>query len=441
MAVLASLPIGLIRPYYGILVYAWISYMYPHLLGWSFIRTWPVAKIAGIGALLGTILHREGDTRPLLERENILMILLFGMFTLSSCFAFHPDLAWRSWQDMAKMILIALVTSTMLTDRERFRYFFLVIALSLGFYGAKGGLFGIRTRGENMVVGPDPSIISANNALGVALNMTLPILWYLAKDIQQKWLQRGLQLAFLLTILAIMFTYSRASALGLGAVLLAIILKGKRRVQVLSLLLVFGTLTYGFLPEKWVKRQQTTLTYEEDRSAMSRLGEWEFCWRLALDRPLTGGGFRFYSMETFAKYLPEFLETYGTFWNSHSIYFGVLAAHGFPGLFIYLLMIGCCMLSLWRIKRAVREREDLAWLANYCDIVQVSYLGFLVNGAFNNMEYFDLVYHWVAVVASLKVLSRKVLAGSLNEAASLAGQSVRWPTVASHPLSYPARVR
>ena len=34
----------------------------------------------------------------------------------------------------------------------------------------------------------------------------------------------------------------------------------------------------------------------------------------------------------------------------------------------------------------------------------LSFLGFLVNGMFVNMEYYDLPYHWIAVVASLKII-------------------------------------
>jgi hypothetical protein len=41
--------------------------------------------------------------------------------------------------------------------------------------------------------------------------------------------------------------------------------------------------------------------------------------------------------------------------------------------------------------------------------VQVSFLAFLVNGMFVNMEYFDLVYDLVAVVAGLKVICRRAL--------------------------------
>lgn len=417
--VLACLPVGILRPYYGVLVYTWISYMYPHLLGWSFIRTWPVGKIAGISALVGGVVQHDGRFLPLKERENLLMIVLFFVFCWSTCFAFYPEDASQELLNMGKIILMSLLTSTLLTDRDRLRKFFLVVGFSLGFYGVKGGLFGFRTLGEQMVLGPEPSILAANNALGVALNMCLPIFWFLAKDTPQRWLKRLLQLCFVLTIPGVMFTYSRASALALAFVCLLIVLKSSKKLLILSLLVLMAPAAVGFLPEKWIGRQRTTLTYEEDSSAMSRLGEWEFCWRLATDRPLTGGGFLFYSMETYAKYYPEFLNTYGKSWNSHSIYFGILAAHGFPGLIVFLAMIGSCLLSLHKIKRDTMHREDLRWMGNYSDIVLVSFGGFLVNGAFNNMEYFDLVYHWVGIVASLKVIAREKLANATDEVSAL----------------------
>jgi len=62
-----------------------------------------------------------------------------------------------------------------------------------------------------------------------------------------------------------------------------------------------------------------------------------------------------------------------------------------------------------RMKRLVRGRPDLQWISTYCDIVQVGFLAFLINGAFVNMEYFDIIYHWVAIVAGLKVLCYRAL--------------------------------
>ena len=89
--------------------------------------------------------------------------------------------------------------------------------------------------------------------------------------------------------------------------------------------------------------------------------------------------------------------------------FASLAAHGFPGLLTFSGMIFFTWTSCWRLKRAVRNRQDLSWIGAYADMIQVSFLGFIINGIFVNMEYFDLVYHWVAVVCSLKVVCMRAL--------------------------------
>ena len=115
-------------------------------------------------------------------------------------------------------------------------------------------------------------------------------------------------------------------------------------------------------------------------SAMSRIDNWKFCWDLALDHPFTGAGFEYVSRDLVAKYAPQFLITYGgTVWATHSIYLGMLASHGFIGLFLFLAMIGFCLISCARMKRAVRHRPDLGWITNYCDMVQVGFLAFLIE--------------------------------------------------------------
>src|SRR5690349_4080725 len=97
--VFASLPVGIISPYYGILVYAWVSYMNPHMLAWTVAYTFPVAKVAALSAVGGTLLHFAADPAPLAKRENITMILLWCMFTISTFFALYQADAWKTWQD------------------------------------------------------------------------------------------------------------------------------------------------------------------------------------------------------------------------------------------------------------------------------------------------------------------------------------------------------
>ena len=413
--VLSSLPIGLFRPFYGLLVYAWISYMYPHMLAWSMAQTFPMAKLSSLSVMGGLLFSPSANVAALRQRENVAMLLLWCTFTISSVFAIYPDQAWVKWQDTSKLILMSVLATILLRDRKQIRLFVLVIALSIGFWGFKGGLFGLATGGNQIVYGPEPSIMGANNAIGLALDMCMPLLWYLASQ-ERGWLKRLLQAFFFLSIPAVMFTYSRGSTLALAVVLLLIMLKSKHRIPLIFAMVIGGVLAVPFIPQKWLERQQTVFTYGEDASAMSRVDNWKFCWRIAQDYPLTGAGFDFQSRQIFEKYAPEFLVKYnGKVWNTHNIFFSILTSHGFPGLFAFVLMILFCMISCTQLKMAVRGASDLVWVKIYADMIQLSLLAFVINGMFVNMEYFDLPYHWVSVIACLKVIVSRELSGVHDE--------------------------
>jgi probable O-glycosylation ligase (exosortase A-associated) len=427
--IVASVPVGLLVPYYSLLVYAWISYMYPHMYTWSYAQTFPSAKLTALVAIFGTLINREGDLRPLRRPENIAMIVLFACFTMSSFFAIQPERAWAKWQDVSKLIAMAVLASILLTTRLRLRLFLLVIALSLAFYGVKGGIFTILGGGEQMVGGAGTSVLAANNGMGVALNMALPFMWYLANEERGalKWI---LRLSFFLTIPAIMFTYSRASALTVAIIVPLLILKGRGKAVILVVvLLVGGLVATPFIPNRWWNRQQSTLEYEDDASAMSRIDNWKICWRIALDHPLTGAGFEFMTNDYYASYSPEYIQRYGHVYNTHSIYMSILAGHGFPAFLVFLIMIGSIWMSCRRIRKLSRGRDDLKWCRSYCDMFILSLLAFLINGAFVNMEYFDLVYHLVSITASLYLICQQELARETDT--SLEGAGILSPVPAA----------
>jgi len=414
--VLLSLPVGLVEPFYGSIVYAWVSYFYPHHWAWSYARNVPIAKLAALSTLGGMALRSSWSLSPAKQREILLMVSLLGWFVLSSLFAFSADTAWDRWQDMVKIVLMSVVTAMLITNRNQLRTILLVIALSIGFYGIKGGIFSIRAGGEGMVMGPGESILGANNNFGLALNMALPFFWYLAHDFQSKWVKLLLRTTFFLSIPAVMFTYSRGAFVGLVFVLGAMLFKAKRLFLVLAGVIICFFIVYPFLPQKFVERQETTLNYQEDPSAMSRIDNWVFCWKVAMDRPLVGGGFDYNSRETFSMYAPEFLTKYsGRTWDSHSIYFGILAAHGFPGLILFMSVIIASIFSCRKIRRKTAGSPDNKWAVNYCHMIEVSFLALLVNGTFVNMEYFDLPYHLAGFVASMKVIIAKSTSDPENE--------------------------
>jgi probable O-glycosylation ligase (exosortase A-associated) len=137
-----------------------------------------------------------------------------------------------------------------------------------------------------------------------------------------------------------------------------------------------------------------------DASALSRVNAWTYAWRLASDYPLMGGGFDDFNQPLFDRYAPNPKDVHGP----HSIYFGVLAEHGFIGLGLYLALVATCFVTLYGISRRARAQGNER-TQYYADMLQFSLVGFLVSGAFLGRAYFDFYFTIVACVAVLRQLS------------------------------------
>jgi probable O-glycosylation ligase (exosortase A-associated) len=140
-----------------------------------------------------------------------------------------------------------------------------------------------------------------------------------------------------------------------------------------------------------------------DSSAVGRLNVWGFAWNLALDRPLTGGGFRVFLSPIFDIYAPDPRLRH----DSHSIYFGVLGEHGFPGLAIFLALGISTWLTARKVARRARGIPQLEWASDMSRMLQVSLAGFAVGGAFVGLAYFDLPYHVMAIVVICNVITKQ----------------------------------
>jgi probable O-glycosylation ligase (exosortase A-associated) len=276
----------------------------------------------------------------------------------------------------------------------------LVLTLSVGLVGLKGGIWAIATGGTEHVRGPDNSFMSDNNDVALAFNMTLPLLYYLGKGEPRQWLRWLLRGCFVMTIIATIFTYSRGGFVAL--VLVGCMLMIKARYKSLAVVtLVCGSLAATvIIPDKWTNRMETIQTYEQDRSAQGRLNAWAMAWNLALDRPLTGGGFETWVPSMFARYAPD----PNNVRDVHSTYFEMLGEQGFIGLALYLMLLAYVLVTLSRLKWAIRRNSNLQWAYYYPDMLQVAILAYMVGGAFLGRAYFDLFYHLVAATIILKNL-------------------------------------
>jgi probable O-glycosylation ligase (exosortase A-associated) len=374
--------------------------MNPHRLGWGFAYSMPFAQMVAIATMLGLASGRERFSLPR-SKEVVLLILMLADFLFTTIFAHEQLEAWDQFNKVTKIFILTGFTMLLLQDRGRLRLLLCVIAFSIGFFGLKGGVWAVMTGGGNMVLGPPGTFISGNTEIGLALNMVLPFFVYLMRDEkipQLRWLWRAM---FVFSIIAILITYSRGALLGLGVVLAMLFLKSRMKFVVLLMMALAVPVLLSTLPEKWFGRMETIQTYEQDRSAVNRLRAWRVSYKMALDRPITGYGFRPFSREMYLRYDPEYGPRSG---DAHSIFFQVLAEHGFVGFGLYCLLILSTLLTLRRVRRLTRNREDFLWANNYAQMAQASIVAYLANGAFLSMSYFDLFYALVAITVLLERL-------------------------------------
>ena len=367
----------------------------------------PFAQIIALPVLVGVFTAPDKERRSIPWcRESLMLLALWLDYTFTTVLSFYPDMAWPHLEKVSKILLFTFLTLKFFQTRERLRPLFMVLALSIGFYGLKGGIWVFRTPtlGSGAVLGPEGTFISGNTEIGLALDMTLPFLLILAREEPRRWLRRLMLIAFGFSVIAILFTYSRGAILGLPVVLMMLFMRARRRIIGIIAILIFGFFVMTFPPEQWFNRMHTLETYDQDRSSVMRLQSWYVAWHFALDHPLTGGGFWVLDHdETFSLYLKDYIRAQ----SAHSIYLTVLGDHGFPGFFLFVGLMLSSFLTLFRLRRTARNNPSAQWLVNYCQMIEASLMAYAVSGAFLSQSYWDLFYHLVSFVILLQVIAVK----------------------------------
>ncbi|MDR3542773.1 MAG: putative O-glycosylation ligase, exosortase A system-associated [Desulfocapsaceae bacterium] len=407
LALLGGIPWYFLNPYYGVLAFFVVSILNPHRYTWGAAYSFPFAQYIAFATLLGLLFGR-GLRNPLpKERETAILLALWLMFLVSSLFSLNSDLSMNELSRVSKILLMTFVTMWVCCSQERLRYLFWVIALSMGLIGIKGGLFGILTGGGHTVFGPPDSFISDNNDVGLAFNIALPIIYHLATFEKTLRMRKIMMAIFFLTVLATILTFSRGSAIALAVLLLLISLVSKNKVRNILTLCILGFFLSFFLTEKWTERMNTinTSDMKEDSSFMGRVNAWHNAWNIAVDRPFTGGGLAItQSQRIFERYAPD----PNNFHAAHSIYFQMLGENGFVGLMIFLVLLCSLLASLNRVRRKFAEHPEHQWLSHYAVAIQLSLIGFMINGLTLGRAYFDLAYLVIAMGIMTKTLARAV---------------------------------
>ena len=255
------------------LMWAWIGFMSPHRLTWGFAYDFPFAFVVGVTTLVGLVFSGAWRRVPL-TREVMVLVLFVGWMFVTTLFALNPEGAWSEWDRVWKIQVMVLASIALLQKTEHLRALVWVIAISIGFYGAKGGIFTMIGGGENRVWGPAGSFIEGNNEIGLALIMVVPLMLYLQLTASRWWVRAGTLGVMVLSGVAILGTQSRGAFVGVAVMLFFLAVKSRRRVPLLLLMALVLPASLLLMPEKWAARMRSISEYRQDRSAAGRLNAW-----------------------------------------------------------------------------------------------------------------------------------------------------------------------
>jgi len=244
---------------------------------------------------------------------------------------------------------------------------------------------------------------------------------YLLRQTGNVWVRRGLIASSVLIAVSSLGSQSRGAFIAIIAVAAFFWWKSKNRLAIALVVLPLLPILFFMMPQSWHDRMSTIQPYQEDASAMGRLNAWQYAINAANAR-LTGAGLESWSIQTFQQWAPNPADVHA----AHSIYFSVLADHGWIGLLLFVIIL----IASWRtasyLIRETRGSPDHQWINELARMIQVSMIAYMVGGAFLSLAYFDLPWHLMSIL----VLMRHIHDKETREPASQAVKDVsaaEWP--------------
>lgn len=389
--------------------------MSPQQLMWNFPSAIPLALITAVMTMISWLISNE--PKRLRFDATAWLILSFAILTsLTTLVALNPAQAVVEWDLTIKALFFVLVTMALTTNRIRAHALLWVMAVAIGFYGLKGGVFALLHGGDYRILGPANTVVSDNNDIAAGLVVALPLMNYVRMNSARRWLRIAWLIVIACSIFAVLSTYSRGGLLGLVACVGWLWLKSSKKLVSGLAIGLIAVAAFGFMPEKYFARIETIVTYQQDESAMSRIEIWGAALKIALARPLTGGGYRVtQSQAVINRYDPGVRAR-----DEHNVYIGVLADQGFIGLLIWLaLPVVGWRNSRWLIRHA-RGRPEWRWAGDFARMSQVSIVAFFVAGSFLNIEYWDYYFTLIGLLAAIRhIVERAAVSKPADAAAAL----------------------
>jgi putative inorganic carbon (hco3(-)) transporter len=373
---------GFVRPYYFLLGYVWMAFLYPQGFLDDPFRGLPFPPLLGILAILGYIFV---DRRPLPRFTNVfLLLVLFAVWVTCTTYLWAevPYAAAVKWNWAITSIGTSLIMPFLLRTRREIESTFLVVFFALSAHigtAAAKALTGGGGYGVLATLIRDNSYLGESSTLATVTVMSLPLAMYVglhslcADAIPFR--RISLMVYTLVAVAAIVGTSARTGLVALGAYVLLAVRSFWKKALLAASVVAIGYALLPYMPTWWTSRMQTIQTYETEISAASRLDVWQWTFEYVKTHPL-GGGFDVYRING--------LNPSATGPPSgrafHNIYFETLGEQGFVGSGLYLLILGGVLIGSFRLAKNKDGADD--WVPRAARTIFTTTAIFAVGGSF-----------------------------------------------------------
>lgn len=404
------LPAIIFKPYVGVMVWSWVSYMIPQSYTYGFAASFPFLVLVGGLTAFGTMFTKEKTPLPM--HPTIICMILFLVWTyITYGLAYEPSYGAKKIDKFTKVIVFALLSSMLMQTPQRIKMFYYVLVASLLFIAVKGGIFTAATGGNARVQGAG-GMMNDNNQLAMAMAMLFPLSIYLVQYPPLKIMRWPLIAACVTVPLSVIGTHSRGGLVALLATFFMFVLKSRYKFRILVVAIPLGIVGANFMPESWTNRMESTNNATEDGSFMGRVSMWKYATNLTAKHPIEGGGFDVFYVP---RLVPVFMPSGYKQRAPHSIYFEVLGEHGYVGLFLFMTMLFTGWYAGGTNYKRFRPYKETRWLGDMSNAMQISIVGFAAGGITVNVSTFDVFYHLLVSIALCRLVGDRIMERGVTE--------------------------
>jgi O-antigen ligase len=331
---------------------------------------------------------------------------LYGWGWVTYATSSYPNIVSAELVTLGKLVLITFVAVNVVRSRAEIRLYVILFLLFYAAYPARGTIFNYLGGYTHFGRALWNFIYANSNDLAAITLLVLSMATGVLVTERNRWFRMGAFAAVIVLTVIILLTKSRGVFLGLGFFAVFALLPQMKKLRNVGVAAVIVAGILLLAPSDVFERMGglrhatdagKLAEVDEEGSAQQRFAIWRVSWAIIASNPTTGVGWGAYPI-AHGLYSERVDPTGVSRGNkdTHSTYFNLAAEMGFPGLFIFLGLVGGTLFYAEGARR--RCRMLLPRTSQQLFYLQLGLLGFLVAAVFASYSRISFLYLHLALM-------------------------------------------